>query len=218
MQTVKARPTFHVAFIVAILFIFYVFFAFQLALVPLAKPPTDASEFGRQNPEVFRLFSFGQLPAAIDLTWLSMIQHSGEAKAEKWPPGKHSRVYFDLDVLTELDPAFFEAYTTGADLLAVVINDSEGALALLSKGDVFMKEKLERYPDFFREKYWDQTWRLSMLLGYVYLFELNDMPHAAIAFREAGEHPGRRSIFVRWRIACRALEENMRSACGYLTS
>ena len=138
------------------------------------------------DPVLTRTVSFGHLPAVIDWLWMMSLLESNISHVAK---GTHPQIYYDLDLITDLDPAFFEIYPNGANLLAVIRNDGLGARDLLLKGKAFLEKGLTGYPLYFRESYRNQAWNISMLLGYVYLFEMNDMPHAAVEFKEAALLP-----------------------------
>lgn len=141
---------------------------------------------GKTHPRLFQLMTFGHWPLGVDWLWIKTLQDPALQHVE---PGTHPAVYEALDLATDLDPAYFEAYTMGANLLAVVRNDGEGARDLLLKGERFRKQELPQWGSAFRERYWKNEWLVPMLLGYVQLFELGDLPKAAVAFREAGEYP-----------------------------
>jgi hypothetical protein len=140
----------------------------------------------RIDPSLFRAMSFGQLPAAIDWVFLKCLQDSTLEHVNK---GEHLQIYYDLDVLTDLDNRFYAVYTIGANLLAIVHDDGPGALALLLKGEKFRLNELKNYPESFRETYWSQEWQIPLILAYTYLFELDDLPKAAAAYEEAAAFP-----------------------------
>jgi len=152
---------------------------------PVADPSVQASE--RLNPALFQLMSFGQLPASIDWVWLKTLQDPSLEHVKK---GEHLQIYYDLDLLTDLDPLFLSAYTVGANVLAVVHDDGMGALAILLKGEKFRKTELLGYPEIFRNRFWQEEWSIPLLLGYTYLFELDDIPRAAAAYEEASQVQG----------------------------
>jgi hypothetical protein len=140
----------------------------------------------RIDPALFRAMSFGQLPAAIDWVFLKCLQ---DPTVEHVKKGEHLQVYYDFDVLTDLDSRFFSVYTIGANLLAIIHDDGQGALNLLLKGEKFRTGELSAYPESFRETYWSQEWQIPLLLAYTYLFELDDLPNAAIAYEKAAAFP-----------------------------
>jgi hypothetical protein len=152
---------------------------------PVADPSVQASE--RLNPALFQSMSFGQLPASIDWVWLKTLQDPSIEHAKR---GEHLQIYYDLDLLTDLDPLFISAYTVGANVLAVIHDDGLGALAILLKGEKFRNSGLLEYSDEFRERFWKEAWSVPLLLGYTYLFELDDLPHAASAYEEASRVSG----------------------------
>ncbi len=150
-----------------------------LATRPLEIP---RSEIQKPNPHLFRALTVGNTQVGVD--WL-LVRFLAQSSYIKSKSGENTPAYFDLDLATELDPGFFELYTGGANLLAVVLNDKSGAKELLIKADRFRKNELPNYPEEFRKNYWARAWNIPVLLGYVYLFEFEDLPHASIAFQEA---------------------------------
>jgi hypothetical protein len=140
----------------------------------------------RIDPSLFRSMSFGQLPSAIDWVLLKCIQDPTNEHVKK---GEHLQVYYDFDVLTDLDPRSLNVYTLGANLLAVIHDDGEGALNILLKGEKFRLNELKDYSQTFKQTYWDQEWQIPLLLAYNYLFELDDLPKAAAAYEEASAYP-----------------------------
>jgi hypothetical protein len=142
-------------------------------------PPGLGSQW---NPELFKALSFGFTTSAVDCLWLKTLQ---DMTLTKVPAGMHPAVYYDLDLATDLDPAYFEAYTNGANILTIIRGDAEGGKALLLKAEKFRKEELPGYPEFFRKEFWSGSWYPSFVLAYIYLFELNDLPNASLAFQEA---------------------------------
>ncbi len=139
------------------------------------------------NPAVFEVMTFGQLPAAID--WLlirSLVSDSSDKPVAK---GTHPPAYYDLDLVTDLDPAFFQVYVLGANALAVIRSDGPGAAHLYEKANRFIKNFLPSYPEAFRRGPWRDDWRIPLLQAYVFLFELDDVVSAGRAFQEAAESP-----------------------------
>lgn len=149
------------------------------------EPPPGAGE--RWNSDLFRALTFGNAPASVDWLWLKSLQDMSIAKAA---PGTHPSIYFDLDLATDLDPAYFEAYVNGANLLTVIRGDAEGARSLLLKAEKFRKDELTKYPESFRKEFWPGAWYPSFILAYIYLFEMNDLPDASLSFQEAARLQG----------------------------
>ena len=67
--------------------------------------------------------------------------------------GTHPAIFYTLDLITELDPAFMEAYTAGATVVSVIRDDGPGALHLVLKGEKFRTQVLPSYSADFRENY-----------------------------------------------------------------
>jgi hypothetical protein len=171
---------------VLVFFVFQAVLNVQLRTLEVAwVAPIDETQ-RRWDPRVFRVLSFGHLPSTVDWLW---IQALSDTSLTRYPAGVHSKFYYDLDLLTDLDPAFFQAYAAGANLLAVIRDDGIGSRDLVLKGIRFSKSGLLQYPDSFRKRHWEGAWQLSVLLAYIYLFELKDLPNAAVAFQEAAALP-----------------------------
>lgn|GEM_PF-772831 len=149
------------------------------------EPPAEKIE--KWSPDLFRTFSFGQVMSGIDLIWLRVLQDDAISHVHE---GLHPAVYYDLDLATDLDPAFLQAYIGGANLLAVIRDDGPGARDLLLKGEKFRTENIPDYPENFKKRHWSGASSLSMLLAYTYLFELNDMLNAKKYFNVASQLPG----------------------------
>lgn len=80
-------------------------------------------------------------------------------------------VYLMLNSMTEIQPNFKIAYTTGAVLLSVLVDDREGARRIYEKG-------LNVYPN---------DWELNFAAGYHYLWEIQDAAKAAVYFDRAAK-------------------------------
>ncbi|MCM2276763.1 MAG: hypothetical protein NDJ89_01645 [Oligoflexia bacterium] len=150
---------------------------------------TTAEQAGvrKWDPRLPRILSFGFLPMVIDWRWIQTLL---DPAMSRLPRGVHPSLYYELDLVTELDPAFFEVYYTGSQLLAIVRDDVVGARDLLLKADRYRKNELPKQSEEFRTRFWNGGWYLSLTLAYVHLFELGDMPRAAEAFQEAAAQPG----------------------------
>ena len=170
-----------------------VFIAAQWALnmyvknldIAWVEPPPGSGE--QWNPELFKALTCGYTTAAVDWLWIKTLQDSSLSKV---PKGVHPSLYYDLDLATDIDPAYYEAYVNGANLLTVIRNDAEGARDLLLKAEKFRKQELPGYPDQFKKVFWEGSWYPSFILAYIYLFELSDLPNASLAFQEAARING----------------------------
>src|SRR4051812_47419960 len=116
---------------------------------PFVEPPQERDT--RWNADLFRALTFGQLPMAVDWLWMKTLQDSTLTHVTK---GRHAGVYFDLDLATDIDPAYYEAYTAGSNVLAIIRDDVAGARDLLLKAERFRKEELPRYPEDFKRNFW----------------------------------------------------------------
>jgi hypothetical protein len=148
---------------------------------------SDPMSERRWNAQLFKAISFGHLPAAIDWLWIQILL---DQNLDHVRPGQHFPVYYDLDLLTDLDPLFYDAYHAGADILAIIHDDGAGAKSLLLKGMKVLRDDVSQRDDGFKSRFWSHSWGLPMMLAYVDLFELNDLPSASAAFIEAAKIPG----------------------------
>ena len=79
-------------------------------------------------------------------------------------------------------------YAVGSNVLSVVRDDGIGARDILLKAENFQKTGFLDYPKEAQKRYWEDSWRIPFLLGYVSLFDLNDIPTAAQEFRISATH------------------------------
>lgn len=156
----------------------------RMNAITLEPTPEKLEDY---NPRLFQVMSFGQLPAVVDWMWLKTLQDDFLSHVQK---GTHPAIFYTLDLITELDPLFMSAYTQGATLVSVIRDDGPGALHLIQKGQHFRHEELSSYDERFKEYYWSSDWQLPLLEAYIYLFDMDDMPHAYESFKEAAEMPG----------------------------
>lgn len=180
-----------------ILFFFLILISFSNNKIQQADTVWVEPEFERRqklDPRLFKSLSFGHLPVALDWFLMTILSDPLTTHVE---PGTHPQIYYDLDLLTDLDPAFQDVYVAGADLLSVIRNDGPGARDLLLKGEQFLKHQLPDYPEQFKKKFWNNSWMIPVVLAYVQLFELNDMKNASEAFVQASEIPGAPSYLAR---------------------
>lgn len=148
----------------------------------------------RLPAEVFRLVTLGYWPVAVDSLWIhAMIGAASDLANPTAKPvrtTKHPDFYYDLMRAAEIDSAFYDLYVTGANLLAIIHDDPVGAKNILLKGTDFLEAGLSAYPVVFQDVHWKNAWFLRVSLGYVYLFELKDLPNAGEQFQLAAEMPG----------------------------
>jgi hypothetical protein len=154
------------------------------SLVPVEPAVEKVEAF---NPKLFEVMSFGQLPAIVDWMWIRSLQDPLITHVTR---GTHPAIFYTLDLITDLDPAFKEAYIGGSTLLSVIRDDGDGALRELLKAQAFRKGELPHYSKEFKELYWADDWQVPFLAAYVYVFDLQDMPHASLMFRETAKEPG----------------------------
>ena len=51
------------------------------------------------------------------------------------------------------------------------------------KGEKFRETQLPSYDPEFRDRYWSREWQVPLLMGYIYLFDLDDIARATEAFK-----------------------------------
>src|SRR5690348_12735125 len=81
----------------------YLHSLFKYVDVPWVKPPQELS--WKLRPEIIRAVSFGFWPAAIDLAWLRVLQ---DEQYQHVAAGVRAPIFSEIDLITDLDPAFFE--------------------------------------------------------------------------------------------------------------
>lgn len=153
--------------------------------VAWVEAPREATE--KWNPTLFKAMTVGHWPVAVDWLWIRAIQDPAIMHVQV---GKHAAFFYDMDLGSDLDPGFSDFYNHGATLLSIIRNDNEGALILLNKGNRFRKEQLSQYPASFQEEYWYRSWWIPLTMGYIYMYEVQDLPKAAQAIKEAAEISG----------------------------
>lgn len=146
------------------------------------EPPREGEM--RWNPQLFRALVMNQSAAATDWLWMRACQDPAYAWVKQ---GEHPPAYYDLDLASELDPAFYDLYYYGGGLLTVVRNDNPGALEILGKGEKFRKNDLPGFSEEFKKRYWKEAWTVPMLLAYIYMFEINDINKAADILSEVAK-------------------------------
>lgn len=140
----------------------------------------------RWTPEAFRVLTLGHVQSAVDGL---LVRAFLEDPAASSASGKFDASAAWLDLASRLDPAFFELHQNGALFLSVVRQDPRGGLALAERANEWRKTVLPGMPASFQERFWKGAWSLPVIIAYLYLFELEDLPRAGAAFREAAELP-----------------------------
>src|SRR4051794_20922353 len=82
--------------------------------VAWVEPP--AVQERKHDPNLFRAMVFGQIPVAID--WL-LLKCLVDTTLSGVPPGRHKPFYYDLELVTDLDPRALDIYLLGGNLLAI---------------------------------------------------------------------------------------------------
>jgi hypothetical protein len=120
---------------------------------------------------LLRAASMGYREFAADLLWLKAVQFVGgkdrTGKGYDW-------LYHVLDVVTDLDPKFYDSYWLGALSLSVLGDHPDQSIRLLHKGIVEITDR----------------WELPFYLGFNYYYFLNDFKNAAVYMEKASVLPG----------------------------
>ncbi len=149
-------------------------------IVAADRDGESAASF-RWNPTLFKILSFGHVPAAVD--WL-LIRFLTDSNIQKMKNDEGTEAFRILDLATEIDPAFYSLYTAGSGFLSVVRDDRRGALKLIKKGHRFLNDVYPTLPEAFRARYWANAWRIEFIRGYIYMLDFQDMGKAAAAYSE----------------------------------
>ncbi|MBC7420286.1 MAG: hypothetical protein H7328_06110 [Bdellovibrio sp.] len=148
-------------------------FLFLVQLV-LTKPmPVKRSEY-LPPPQIIQNMAVGLNIQMADSFWLRALQdfdycdqplNSTECKGESW-------LYHVVDLTTDLDKKFRDAYFFGAMSLSVLVSDYDGASKIFDKG-------ILQFPN---------DWQLNYAAGYHVLFEENNKAKAAKLYYAAAEN------------------------------
>jgi len=143
-----------------------------LRAVEQARPAAAKSEDVPWLPPAaaVRPFFLGYHALAADLFWIRTVQYFGEhVQTDRSYPHLHRLV----DLTTDLDPQFVDAYQLGGLLLSLGRAYPE-SIAIYRKG-------IERNPD---------RWELPYDLGRMYFLDRGDVPAALEWFERASALPG----------------------------
>jgi len=146
-----------------------------LSLALEARAPRAAGGAGAApvlpRAAVLRPLLLGFHPLAADLYWLRTVQYFG-AQLER--DGRFPALHALVDLVTDLDPRFLEAYQLGG-LFLVIAKRFPEATAIYEKG-------IARNP---------QRWELPYDLGRMYFLEIRDYDQALRWWLVADRLPGR---------------------------
>jgi hypothetical protein len=139
------------------------------------KSPSAHTYFVNPSPYLEHM-TFGYRELVADLLWLRTIQdvdHCERPLKDK-ELCTHSWVFKMVDKVTDLSPQFRIIYATVPLLLAITVNDIQGAIELLDKG----------------VRYFPNDWPILYRGGYLYLYERGDKTKAAEYFLRAQKSGG----------------------------
>ena len=143
--------------------------------VRLASLHQEEDDLVLRSGPMLKMISLEYAPLVADLYWTRVVQYYGDKRARHdsnlellWPL---------LDVTTTLDPNLIPPYRFGSTFLAEPPPRGANRPDLAVE---FLKRGIRANPD---------EWRLYEDLGFVYYFNLHDMPQAGAAFLEGGRNP-----------------------------
>ncbi len=143
--------------------------ATKLYLQPY-KSPSAFTYFVSPTPYL-EDFTFGYKELVADLLWLRTVQDIDHCERILKPNEvcTNSWVYKMVNKVTDLSPHFRIIYATAPLLLAITVNDTPGAVAILERG----------------LKYFPNDWPILYRGAYLYVFEVGDKVKAAEYFVRA---------------------------------
>lgn len=129
------------------------------------------------NADLMHLSSFGLNSSLADLVWMqtlieSDLEHYRGTKLDSW-------MFHRFNLISTLDPFFYENYLYGGQYLMIVKDDLDGADKLFRKG-------LQIFPD-------DMS--LNWHMGYLWAYEKGDVSAAYPFFKKVSTHPNRPPMF-----------------------
>jgi hypothetical protein len=127
------------------------------------------------QPGLARTMSKSQLPLLIDLYWLRVLNAIGEEDSES----KNRALYYYGELLTDLDPRFYQAYLYIA--LNVPYLVERGVYVNGHLAEKLLRKGLKQYPD---------DMRMSIVLGYVLFSMERKFLEAAQHYRHLATVPG----------------------------
>ncbi len=144
-----------------------------LMAVEKARPPATSEEEPPWLPPAgaVRPLFLGYSALAADLFWIRTVQYFG---AHTQADQRYPHLYRLVDLTTNLDPYFVDAYQLGGLFLSIGRAYPE-AIAIYRKG-------IEHNPE---------RWELPYDLGRMYFLDLGDIPAALEWFERANALPGR---------------------------
>lgn len=139
------------------------------------------------SPEFYRFITLGNTQSAVDWYLIKTVKDSDL----NWiPSGTRSVAYRYFDLMTKLDPLFYDLYFFAANYLTVAKNDNQSALELAHRGRKFYEAEGPFMPQIVRETYWNNHWKLNLVEGYIQLFELQNIQGAMEAYTALADTPG----------------------------
>jgi hypothetical protein len=154
----------------------------------------DSTRLAEAAPVPARLVqavSFGHLPSVVDSLWLRAHPKSDVYRGPKRTAADpRDPLYYDFDLITQLDPLYETAYLAGSIFLSVIRKDPPGAVRLLERGAYALEHDVAEQPAEFKRREWRRSWDLLTQLGYNYLYELEDAERASRVLLAASREPG----------------------------
>lgn len=147
------------------------------ARAPAGRPGIDAAPI-LPRAAVLRPLLLGFHPVAADLYWLRTIQYFGE---QMQSDGEMQHLAGLVTLVTDLDPAFLDAFQLGGLFLAIAKRYPE-AIRIYEAG-------IRAHPD---------RWELPYELGRLYFLDLRDDARALAWWQVADRLPGRPEYLPRF--------------------
>lgn len=139
------------------------------------EPPASIQQ--EVDPKLIEIGSLGHAPSWVDAV---LIKSFGDPAYTPVQRGTHPPLFYELKLITAIDPSFYGAYYYGALTLSVVRRDGVGAAEILERAH----QRIEQ------GEFGQNAWFLEVLRGTNALLELMDIPQALSAFQQAAKLPG----------------------------
>lgn len=170
-----------------------------LVAVPFQVQPLPAG--------AYRLVASGQLSTVVDALWITALQDPSYAPVA---PGQKSSNAPLIELITELDPGHLANYLYAGIILGITRRDTVTAVDLLRKGDAFYRKETPAY--------WFRPWRVPFFLGWLLLFDLQELAEASQAFLRVARFPDVPEFIVRYAERGRTLEGTYNMGLRTLTT
>lgn len=158
-------------------------------------------------PDAYRLIASGQLPTLVDALWITALQDPSYAPVALGQKSPNAPL---IELITELDPAHLANYVYAGVILGITRRDTSTAVEILRKGEAFYRENTPTY--------WERPWRVPFFLGWLLLFDLQELAEASQALLRAARFPGVPEFIVSYAERGRTLEGTYNMGLRTLTT